>query len=234
MRRVLNVAGHVNIGAITAGGGVTAADAEVLRRQTGTRGEQEFTSYIAGFLSELMSATGHLVGRAADATWSEEAYRTWGPDLVIAHHIHRDPRGRAMFAVPDLARAFHMPAANAESVRFMARVMGRWAEVSGIPVTMDVPGLKMRQLYTWRYIDVGTQALIIEWGQGDLDTEALFNAERVRRTADYLVACTLEHFDVPPPPLAAAPVVAAPPARPPSVLADELERLAREVRAIGD
>jgi len=218
--RVLHVAGHVNTQNITLDGLCTAvknqATVTALRGMTGTGGEQNFTANMAALQADLMNQTGLIDARAIDCTYSEDAYINWKPNLVIAHHIHRDGQNRAMFAVPDNAFAFHSPAANAESVRFMARVMGGYTAKTGIPITQDAVTLRMRQLYTWCYIDESSSAIIPEYGNGNLDTVALFNADAVQKIGVFFRDCVLEHFDLvmpsptPPPPHSdLAPAIAA-------------------------
>lgn len=209
MIKVLHVAGHLRTQQITEEGlcdGLDkAASALALRGMTGTTGEQDFTSNMATLQATLMNATGKIEARPIDCTYIKDSYIDWKPDLVIAHHIHRDGSNRAMFAVPDNAFKFHSDAANTESIRFMARVMGGYTKVTGIPITQDEVTLRMRQLYTWCYIDESSQAMIPEYGNGNLDTAALFNAASVQRIAEYFRDCVLEHFG-----LVAAPVVTPP------------------------
>jgi hypothetical protein len=163
---------------------------------TGTTGEVEFTSNMAQLQADLMNATGQLEARAIDCTYSRADYVDWKPSLVIAHHIHRDGAHRAMFAIPDNAFGFHSDAASRESMRLLQRVLGGYTRTTGIPIDQDSITLRMRQLYTWCYLDADSQAIIPEYGNGNLDTETLFNADRVRILAKFMVDCTLEHFDL--------------------------------------
>lgn len=96
------------------------------------------------------------------------------PHLVIAHHIHRDGKNRAMFALPDSLVGYHSPAANEESVRLMARIIGGYTKTTGIPVMQDLATLRMRQLYTWCFVHKDAQAIIPEYGNGNIDTKILF------------------------------------------------------------
>lgn len=219
MIRVLHVAGHVRCENITTVGLCDGLDkvasAAALRAMTGTTGEQDFTSAMAQLQTDLMNATGQIEARAQDCTYVKEAYLDWAPDLVIAHHIHRDGQNRAMFAVPDPGYNFQVEAAHQESIRLMARVIGGYTGKTGIPVMQDSVTLRMRQLYTWCYIKETTQALIPEYGNGNLDTVALFNADSARKIAMYMRDCVLEHFNLSLQP-APAPIPAPIPAPQPS------------------
>jgi hypothetical protein len=173
-----------------------AASVIALKGMTGTGGEQDFTSHMAALQAELMNTTGLIESKTVDACYSKALYADWKPDLVIAHHIHRDGEHRAMFAIPDNKFKFHSDAANKESFRLMARIMGRYSDVTGIPIDQASVTLRMTQLYTWCYIDESTQALIPEYGNGNLDTVALFNADSVLKIAQYFTSCVLEHFNL--------------------------------------
>lgn len=196
--RVLHVAGHLRCKNLTAEGLCSgldkAATVKILRASTGTRGEQDFTADMAARQADMMNATGLIEARAIDCCFSKADYIDFKPHLVIAHHIHRDGKNRAMFAVPDAAIRFHTPAANAESMRLMARIVGGYTKVTRIPVQQDLATLRMRQLYTWCFIHKDSQAVIAEYGNGDLDTKVLFgNADLLAR---FITDCVLEHFDV--------------------------------------
>lgn len=202
--KILNVAGHLRTQQMTTEGLCDGLDkvatVAALKGMTGTAGEVEFTSNMATFLASLMNETDLLEARAIDCVYHADVYAGWKPDLVIAHHIHRDGQNRAMFAVPDRGRGFHTDAANDESVRLMARIVGNYTTVTGIPVSQDSVTLRMRQLYTWCYIPEDAQALIPEYGNGNLDTVNLFNADRVGVLARYMRDCVLEHFNLTTPP----------------------------------
>lgn len=240
--RILHVAGHLRTAQITVKGlcPPIANDATVsaLRGMTGTGGEQDFTSNMATLQADLMNATGLLEARAIDCVYHRDAYVDWKPQLVLAHHIHRDGMNRAMFAVPDNKFLFHSAAANAESLRLLARILGGYTKATGIPVSQDSVTLRMRQLYNWCYIDEDSEALIPEYGNGNLDTVALFDAGRVAVMARFIVDCVLEHFDlvVPTSPSASTPAPPLPGATPaPRTLADavgDLERVTREIRTL--
>jgi hypothetical protein len=198
--RILHIAGHLRTQNITEEGlcdGLDkAASAAALRGMTGTTGEQDFTANMSQKQADDMNATGVLEARAIDCTYHAADYVDWKPNLVIAHHIHRDGSNRAMFAVPDNTFKYHSDTANQESIRFMARVIGGYTAKTGIPITQDAVTLRMRQLYTWCYIDNDSQAFIPEYGNGNLDTAALFNADSVLKIVKYFTACVMEHFNV--------------------------------------
>ena len=195
---MLHVAGHLRCRNLTEEGlckGLDkAATVKSLRASTGTRGEQDFTADMATRQADMMNATGVLEARAIDCTFSKTDYIDFKPHLVIAHHIHRDGKNRAMFAVPDFARSYHSARANGESVRLMARIVGGYTKMTGIPVMQDLATLRMRQLYTWCFIDKDSQAIIPEYGNANIDTKILFgNANLLAR---FITDCVLEHFDL--------------------------------------
>jgi hypothetical protein len=198
--KVLHIAGHLRTKDMTEEGlcdGLDkAASVIALKGMTGTGGEQDFTAHMAALQAELMNTTGLIEAKTVDACYSKALYIDWKPNLVIAHHIHRDGDHRAMFAIPDNKFKFHSDVANKESYRFMARVMGRYTDVTGIPLDQASITLRMTQLYNWCYLDEDSEAQISEYGNGNFDTVALFNADSVLKIAQYFTACVLEHFNL--------------------------------------
>jgi hypothetical protein len=231
--RILHVAGHLRCQNITEEGLCDyldkAASAAALRGMTGTSGEQQFTADMATRQMNMMVATGKLEARAVDSAYSSADYLDWKPSLVIAHHIHRDGQNRAMFAVPDSSRHFkyHSDAASAESERLLARIIGGYAQWTGIPVQQDLVTLRMRQLYTWCYIDESSQALIAEYGNGNVDNVVLFGQADL--LARFMTAAVLEHFNLAQPPTPPPP---SPDQRSLADIATDLESLAKELRDV--
>ena len=230
--RILHVAGHLRTQQMTEDGLCDGLDkpatVAALKGMTGTGGEQDFTSNMVGRQADLMNASGLLEARAIDCIYHKADYIDWAPNLVIAHHIHRDGSNRAMFAVPDRARAFHSEAANDESARLMARIVGGYTQATGIPITQAAVTLRMVQLYTWCYIAEDSQAIIPEYGNGNLDTAALFNDASAQKIAKFMTQAVLEHFNLTVP--GPTPVPPTTPARPLAAIATDLEALAKELR----
>jgi hypothetical protein len=226
--KILNVAGHLRCADITEDGlcdGLDkAASAAKLRVSTGTSGEVQYTSDMATRLKDKLNATGRFESRAIDCVYRRDDFLTWKPDLVIAHHYHRDPNGRAMFSAPDNQYKYHTDASNAESIRLVARILGNYWKATGIPVTQDLVSLNMRDLYTWCYIDPLSQAFIAEYGNANVDADALYN--RTDDIANYIVACLLEHFNI----VATLPAPGPTP-RPLASIAADLDKLSAELRA---
>ncbi len=224
MIKVLSVAGHLRTQQMTPEGLCDGLDkvasALKLRGSTGTRGEVEYTGDMATRVAVKLNATGHFDARAVDCIFHKELYIDWKPDMVIAHHYHRDAVGRAMFSVPDNVHGFHSPAANQESMRMIARLIGEYERRTGIPVTQDNQSLGMRQLYTWCYIHNDSQAYIAEYGHADKDAPALYNG--IETIANYTVHCLLQHFNLPT-------VTPTPPAPtpPPPVVTPPIDKLAQ-------
>lgn len=160
---------------------------EILRSSTGTRGEQEFTAHMATHQMNVMNATGVLDARAIDCTFSKADYIDFKPHLVIAHHIHRDGKNRAMFAVPDSLIGYHTAAANAESVRLMARVVGGYTKATGIPVMQDLATLRMRQLYTCASSTWTRRRSFRSTATGTFDADVLFGSGRLARALHHQV-----------------------------------------------
>lgn len=204
--RVLLSAGHVGIEAISTEGLCDFHDKQAtvakLRTSTGSRREREWTGDLAARLRDALNATGLLQARVADATYSEELYQGGAPALVLALHFHRDPRGRAMAARPDLGVApFHTIRASQESQRFIDRWHGGYTVATGIPVTAPLASLNMTQLYAWCYLHEESAATILEFGNANEEQDrAAMYEPAIARIVRYTRDCVLEHFNLTAPP----------------------------------
>lgn len=242
--KVLNVAGHLRCADITEDGLCEGLDkkasALALRGMTGASGEVDFTANVVGLLSDKLNATGKFEARSADCAYHKDQYIDWAPHVVLVHHFHRDmvtrtidgiqvqvPNGRAMMSAPDSTRAYHQAQANAESLRLAARIEGGYLAATGIPITEDNVTLRMSQLYNWCYIHESSQALIIEYGNANVDNGALYG--RTDDIMEFLKNCLLEHFNLVAPVKTPPPPVVVPPAPVIDPKLAEAKRLATQI-----
>lgn len=243
MPRLLLVQGHVNIESITedglCGGLNKAATVAKLRGSTGSRGEREWVGDLAGRLRDQLNARG-VETRAVDAIFHRDSYIDWKPNLVLALHFHRDmnedgsPRGRAMGAIPDDGFGFNTGAAQQEGARFLHRWQGGYEAATTIPITPPNVTLNMTQLYNWCYIDADSSAVILEFGNANVDAAILYEPG-MARILNYTRDCILEHFNIvsrPLPPELGGPALV-PARRTGAQIAADLRKLADEIEKGG-
>jgi hypothetical protein len=190
------VAGHVGIERLRLDGLCPDKDPEQLRRQTGTRGEREWTGDIAQRIVRAFQGRG-LDAFAADASGGDEIRAPL--DLLINVHYQRDSStSRAFCGIP--SDRYISADARAESSRWQALFNARYTDITGIPVTPERgEGGNLTENYLWCYVGAETPCVLIECGNADLDAATLYEPD-IARVVGAVVVLTLAWRGAPTPP----------------------------------
>lgn len=134
-----------------------------------------------------------LEPRAIDCTFSKADYIDFKPHLVMAHHIRRYGKNRAMFAVPD--SLIGLPHRGRERRERPAHGTDRRRVYESHRDPGDAgPRNAADAAYTWCFIHVDSQAIIPEYGNGNIDADVLFGQADL--PARFMTDCVLEHFEL--------------------------------------
>ncbi|HET7713855.1 MAG TPA: hypothetical protein VFK94_06470 [Patescibacteria group bacterium] len=233
MKKVLLVAGHVNIENLTSDR-IGQESADILHNKTGSHGERDWTGWFVGQLRDALKATGLVDARATDCTYNAELYQTWNPDVIIHSHFHRDrSEERAIFSAPELA-VFMGRVDVFESERLRDRFVGGYERVTGIPVTQNFENVNTRQYYGYWFSEPHSAAILAEWGNANVDTATLYTPALSIKIITFARDCILEHLNLsgavePPPQRRESDVPPIPSAPTPKSLADAMRSLAAQV-----
>lgn len=168
---VLILAGHVGIENLTDEGLCPGRDVALLRRGTGSRGEREWTGFLAPLLAEALRKRGVTV-TVHDSTYAASVYGQ-RYDLVIALHYQRDTPAARAFA-STASPGYFTPEATAKAQRWVDRFHNEYPIVTGIPATPERVTANMTDNYAACYPTKDTPWVLPELGHADIDADAMF------------------------------------------------------------